>query len=70
MLLNLEGCPFLFHLETHDDIEVHIFRGCFLVVLASNIIFGVVSILYVITGMLPVTIIDTGCYERFVHVIL
>ena len=48
VLLYLECCTLFFHLKTDDDVEVHILVGSLLVIFSVNIIFRVVSILYVI----------------------
>ena len=69
MLFYAEGSTFLFHLDGHDDIEVHLLGCSLFVVLAVLVILRVIGILYVGSTVFPVAFANACLHEVGPHVL-
>ena len=69
MLFNLESCALLLHLHTEHDVQVFILFTGFLVPNSVRIIFRIIGILHIVTGMMPIGfLVYASLYEVIIEV--
>ena len=67
VLFDFESCTLLLHLHAEHDVEV---LGLGQRLLVETCIFGVVSVLYEVAGVMPVAVAYAEADERLVHILL